>query len=101
MTAETVFPQDLVRRAVIEIARLPENDLLLVIEFVADLKQMRAAAPAKVAAAQIRAEAQRRAAQLGNLSREELVARFNAVTERIRAQAIANGTAIEGDWEGD
>jgi len=30
-----------------------------------------------------------------------LARRFEEVTEKIRAQAIAAGTAIEGDWQGD
>jgi hypothetical protein len=29
------------------------------------------------------------------------MAHFRATTERIRTQAIADGTAIEGDWSGD
>ena len=101
MTIETTPSQDLVRRAVIEVARLPESDLLLVIEFVAGLKETRASSSQELSVTRIRAEAQKQAAQLGNITREELVARFNAATERIRAQAIARNVAIQGDWEGD
>lgn len=101
MTIETVPPQDLVRWAVIEVARLPESDLLLVIEFVAGLKETRDSSSRKFSVAHIRAEAQKQAAQLGNITREELVTRFNAAAERIRAQAIARNVAIQGDWEGD
>jgi len=35
------------------------------------------------------------------LPRAELVARFQKVTADIRQEAMANGTAIEGDWLDD
>jgi hypothetical protein len=35
------------------------------------------------------------------MPREQLAAQFQEVGERIRSQAIAEGTAVEGDWEGD
>ena len=34
MATQTPAPQDLVRKAVIEVAQLPENELLIVIEMV-------------------------------------------------------------------
>ena len=42
MTLAVSPAQDLVRRAVIEVAQLPENELLVVIEIVGDLKKQRA-----------------------------------------------------------
>ena len=41
MKARTLAPQDLVRQAVIEVAQLPENELLIVIEMVDSLKKQR------------------------------------------------------------
>lgn len=49
----------------------------------------------------MRAEAKRRAVALGDLSHEELVQRFIDATDKIRAEAIEKGVAIEGEWEGD
>ena len=46
-------------------------------------------------------EIRRRARLLRDISREQLVARFIEVGEQIRQEAIANGTAIDGDWTGD
>jgi len=39
MATQTPAPQDLVRKAVIEVAQLPENELLIVIEMVDTLKK--------------------------------------------------------------
>ncbi len=49
----------------------------------------------------MRAEAKRRAAALGNVPRAELAARLVKVVDEIRTEAIAKGTAIEGEWKGD
>lgn len=46
-------------------------------------------------------EARRRAHLLRDLPREQLVARFIEIGEEIRQEAIAKGTAIDGDWVGD
>ena len=51
--------------------------------------------------AAMRAEAKRRATALGNVPRAELAARLVKVVDEIRAEAIAKGTAIEGEWKGD
>ncbi len=101
MQVQALPPQEIVRRAVIEVASLPEKDLVLVIEFVADLKQSRTGDSQRPSASEILARARQRAAEMASLPREEVFARFMAAAERIRAQAVANGTAIEGDWEGD
>ena len=42
-----------------------------------------------------------RAALLKGVPRELLVARFVALGEEIRREAIRKGTAIDGDWTGD
>ncbi|MBI4630921.1 MAG: hypothetical protein HY740_04250 [Chloroflexi bacterium] len=49
----------------------------------------------------MRAEAKRRAAALGNVSRAELATRLVKVIDEIRSEAITTGTAIEGEWKGD
>lgn len=101
MTVQVLPPQDLIRKTIIEVASLPEKEMLSVLEFVGKIKQREKEGLPKLTVAEVRAEAKRRAAEMKNLSREDMVKRFNAATERIRAQAIANGTAIEGDWERD
>ena len=92
----------LVGQVVSELTRLPEEDLSLVIEFVEFLKQCRAATPTqRLSPAEMRAEAQRRATLLRDVPREDIVARFRELTEEIRREAIAKGTAVEEDWRGD
>ena len=100
MDPNTVAPQDLVRKAVIEVAQLPENELLLVIEMVGELKKQRTR-PNRPSAQQIVAHAKERAAETSHLPRAELMQQFSAVLEEIRAEAIAKGTAIEGELESD
>lgn len=99
MTAQTLPAQDLLRRAIIEVASLPEKDLLIVLNVVADLKQPPPLDP-RARVAEIRAHAQVLAAEMQGLSREELFRRFFVNLEEIRTHAIANGTATDGeaDW---
>lgn len=78
---------------------LTAEDLELVAAFVASLKQRQTPPTPRLDAATMRIEAQRRAAALRDVPRAELVTRFQAVAEDIRQQAIAQGTAIERDWE--
>jgi hypothetical protein len=73
----------------------------LIVEFVSYLKQRRSTPGRKLSAAEIRAEARRRASALKGVPRHELVARFQELSESILAQAVAKGTAIEGDWQRD
>jgi len=96
MNADTLAPQELIRKAVIEVANLPENELLIVIEMVDTLKKQRAR-PNRELAAEILSRAKARALEMKNLSHEEVVQRFIDATERIRAEAIEKGTAIEGE----
>ena len=85
-----------------ELTWLPEEDLPLVVEFVDYLKrQRRVATPSCLSAAEMRVEARRRTSLLNNVPRTEIVARFRELTEEIRQEAIAKGTAVEGDWMGD
>jgi hypothetical protein len=51
--------------------------------------------------AEIREKARSQVGLLDNMSREQLVARFVEVCEQIRQEAIAKGSAIDGDWMGD
>jgi hypothetical protein len=97
---EALAPQDLVRKAVIAVAQLQENELLIVIETVESLKKQRAR-PNKEAAKEIVARAKARAAETRDLPRAELLKKFSDTLDAIRAEAIANGTAIEGELEGD
>lgn len=98
MNTDTLAPQDLIRKAVIEVAQLQEKELLIVIEMVDTLKKQRAR-PNKELAAEILARAKARAEEMKHLSREEAMERFSKSLDAIRAEAIANGTAIEGEWE--
>jgi hypothetical protein len=94
---QILAPQDLVRKAVIEVAQLPENDLVAVMEFVARLKQQ----PHRFTVAEIKTEAERLSAQLQNLSRQELMKRFQDNLDAMRTDAIAKGTAIDKELESD
>jgi phosphoserine phosphatase len=97
MDQAQLIDHSLIRRTVVEIATLPDDDLAILLDIVALLKQQRA----KSTAADIRRAARQRVATLQNMPREQLAAQFQEVGERIRSQAIAEGTAVEGDWEGD
>ncbi len=94
MNSNALASQDLVRKAVIEVTQLQDKELLIVIEMVDTLKKQRTP-PNKELAAEILARAKARAAEMKNLSHEEVVQRFIDATDRIRADAIAKGTAIE------
>jgi hypothetical protein len=100
MNRQSLAPEDLVRKAVVEVAQLPENELLIVIEMVDNLKKQRAH-PNRELASNIVAQAKARAAETRYLPHEELMKQFSDTLEAIRADAIAKGTAIERDLEGD
>jgi len=101
MSANVSTENSLIRQAVIDVASLPEEDLSLIVEFVSYLRQRRNTLGRKLSAAEVRAEARRQANALKGVPRHELVARFQELSESIRAQAVAKGTAIEGDWQRD
>ncbi|NOH03725.1 MAG: hypothetical protein HND47_18060 [Chloroflexi bacterium] len=100
MDTLSLAPQDLVRKAVVEVAQLPENELLVVLEMVDALKRQRAH-PNRELASKIVAQARKRAESTRHLSREELMKQFSDTFEAIRADAIAKNTAIEGELESD
>jgi len=99
MTSQTLAPQDLIRKAVVEVAQLPENELLVVIEMVDNLKKQRAHSNRELAA-KIVAQAKARASETSHLSHDELMKQFKNALDAIRSDAIARGTAIEGELEG-
>lgn len=67
-----------------------------------DLEEKNPTDPAQfLSAHEIVEEARKRARLLNDVSREQLVARFMEVGEEIRQEAIAKGTAIDGDWVED
>ncbi len=101
MDVRVALPQDLVREAIIEVAQLPDQDLRLVVQFVRELRQRQPVSVERPSVAAIRTEAKRLAAEMGDMARAEAMSQFRATIERIRLQAIADGTAIEGDWPGD
>ena len=104
MSAEIQDRDSLVGRAFLELAHLPEEDVPLVIEFMSALRQ-RWAGSARAERGRVTAElvarARQQAAALQDVPREQLAARFVALTEDIRARVISQGTAIDGDWRGD
>lgn len=100
MNSNTLTSQDLIRKAIIEVAQLPEKELLIVIETVETLKKQRTR-PNRELAAKIVARAKARASEMSHLSREEMMDKFGAALEAIRTEAIEKGTAIEGEWEDD
>jgi cell division protein FtsX len=98
MNADTLAPQELIRKAVIEVAQLQENELLIVIEMVDSLKKQRAH-PNKELAVEILAKAKARAEEVRYLSRDEAMEKFSKTLDAIREDAIAKGTAIDGEVE--
>jgi hypothetical protein len=102
MVMSKATAQGMIGHVASELARLPEEDLPLVIEFVDYLKRQRQVTPQqRLSIAEMRAEARRRARLLREVPRAEIIPRFQELTEEIRQEAIAKGTAIEGDWRGD
>lgn len=97
----SLVTQQLLEQVSGDLNTLPEEDLALVAAFVDYLKQRHPAPSPRLSVAAIRAEAQRRAVALQTVPRAELVTRFQEVAEAVRQQAIAQGTAISGDWERD
>jgi hypothetical protein len=100
MKASDLDSEKLLRQVITSVAQLPPNDLLVVYETISDLKQ-KESEKSSLTADEILARAKARAVEMRNLSHEQIVQRFIDATERIRAEAIAKGTAIEGEWESD
>ena len=95
MNTQPLTPQDLVRQAVIEVAQLPEKELLVVIEMIDALKKQRTHNNRELAAEMV-ARAKERAAEMSHLSREEVMERFSHAMDAIRAEAVEKGVAVEG-----
>ena len=93
----TTNSTELLREAIREVILLPDRDLVAVVEFVGLLKRDHP----RPSLAEIIAEAARLTQQFEGLSRAELFKRFNDNLDIFRANAIARGTAIEGEWEHD
>jgi hypothetical protein len=100
MNTNAIDTEKLLRQVITSVAQLPPNDLLVVYETIADLKQKESQKPS-LTSAEILARAKARAEEMKHLSHEEAVQRFIDATDRIREDAIAKGTAIEGEWESD
>ena len=92
-----MIDQSLLRRTVVEVANLPDDDLAILLDVVTFLKQQRISEMT----ADIRQAARQRALALRGAPRDQLAAQFREVGERIRSQAAAAGTTVERDWEGD
>jgi hypothetical protein len=102
MPSKAAASPQVIGQLALKLTNLPEEDLQLVIELVDCLKDKHPAEPVQSPSTkEIREEARRRARLLRDVPREQLVARFMEVSEQIRQEAIAKGTAIEGDWTGD
>jgi hypothetical protein len=97
-TKATAKPQ-VIGQLVLKLTSLSEEYLQLVVEFVDCLEENYPAQPAQPLSTQ--EEARRRARLLRDVPREQLVARFIQIGEQIRQEAVARGTAVEGDWTGD
>lgn len=96
----------LLRQLMTEVARLPDEDLPLVVEFIGKLAQRSEAAsgPASRGTIQrIRAEARRRAGLMGDVPRAELVQRFLQAADEIRSATAMSSPALlnEEAWRGD
>lgn len=100
MVSNSTATQELIRKAVIEVAQLPENELLIVIEMVDEFKKQRSR-PNRLVASEIVNAARSRASKTTGLSREDLMKQFSKTIDEIRAEAIEKGVAIEGEIEGD
>jgi hypothetical protein len=96
MNSQTIDSEKLLRQVLQNIALLPPNDLLLVYEVIHDLQKK-----PKLNADEILERAKARATEIHSLSHAESVQRFIDSTDKIRANAIQRGVAIEGEWESD
>src|SRR5688572_10126423 len=102
MNIVAVNDPDLIRQAVIEVAQLPEEDLLLLVDFLNYLKTQRTlASERRATAAQIRDTAIQRAETLRHLPYEQRVAQLTASMYRLKADALAKGVTIKEEWHGD
>ena len=81
---------------------LPEEDLQLVLELVDRLEESSPSNPCgRCRCGRSGRKRGKRSLLLRDVPRDQLVARFIEVGEQIRQEAVANGTAVDGDWTGD
>ena len=86
----------------LKLSQLSDEDVSGVLEFLSLLgKDSTKPTPAPRTPAEICALAKKRAALLRDVPREQVAARFTELAEEVRQEAIAKGTAIDGDWTGD
>jgi len=100
MNATDLDSEQLLRQVISSVAQLPPNELVVVYETINDLHH-KERGKSSLTADEILARARARAAEMIHLSREEAMERFGRALDAIRAEAIAKGTAIEGELEGD
>lgn len=86
MNTNAIDTEKLLRQVITSVAQLPPNDLLVVYETIADLKQ-KESQKTPLTSAEILARAKARAEEMKHLSHEEVVQRFIDSTERIRAES--------------
>lgn len=94
----------MLKQVMSDILVLQNDELEIVAVLIEKIKTSRPPLKHKTPRASVsamRAEAKRRAAALGNVSRAELATRLVKVIDEIRSEAITTGTAIEGEWKGD
>ncbi|MEK7441714.1 MAG: hypothetical protein AAB571_05390 [Chloroflexota bacterium] len=101
MVAESVNAEKLLRQVITSVAQLPVPELMVVYETITILKQKDAKGENRLSPAEVVARAKQRASEMSHLSHEEAVQRFINATDKIRAEAIEKGIAIEGEWESD
>lgn len=82
------------------LVQLPDEDIAMVAHLVGRLQRRQPTAQQR-SPTEIVAAAHQQAARLRDVPRTEIAARFEVLAEEIRQQAIARGTAIEGDWCND
>ena len=101
MNNQSLDSEKLLREVITRVAQLPPDDLLVVYETISDLKHKDKEGKPALNAAEIVARARARASEFSHLTHAEMVQRFIDAADRMRAEAIAKGTAVEGEWEGD
>ncbi len=101
MAVKVLSSQELVRKAVIEVANLPEPALQQVLEYIEVLKSHQTEVDKAAVAAAISVEVERLVTDIRSKPRAEIMTEFRSALEAIREQAVVQGTAIDGDWQGD
>ena len=101
MATRQQISQSVIGQAALKMARLPTEQLLVVVKFLDSLDELQPTDPEPPSVDELLAGALRDAELLREVPREQLMARFMELGEEIRQEAIAKGTALDGDWHGD